>query len=42
VDYDLVHLSPSVDIDTISEALSNLYLGMDEGQALENVCLRRS
>jgi hypothetical protein len=42
VDYDLVLLSPSVDIDAISEALSNLYLVMDEGQALENDCLGSS
>jgi hypothetical protein len=39
VDYDLVLLPPSVDIDAISEALSNLRLGTDEGQALENDCL---
>jgi hypothetical protein len=31
VDYDLVLLPPNVDIDAISEALSNLHLGMDEG-----------
>jgi hypothetical protein len=36
VDYDLVLLPPFVDIDAISEALSNLRLGTDEGQALEN------
>jgi hypothetical protein len=36
VDYDLVLLPPNVDIDAISEALSNLHLGMDEGQAPEN------
>jgi hypothetical protein len=36
VDYDLVLLPPSVDIDAISKALSNLRLGIDEGQALEN------
>jgi hypothetical protein len=39
VDYDLVLLPPFVDIDAISEALSNLCLGTDEGQALENDCL---
>jgi hypothetical protein len=39
VDYDLVLLTPDVDIDAIFEALSNLRLGMDEGQALENNCL---
>jgi hypothetical protein len=38
VDYNLVLLSPSVDIDAIFEALSNLCLGTDEGQALENDC----
>jgi hypothetical protein len=31
VDYDLVLLPPSIDIDAISEALSNLCLGTDEG-----------
>jgi hypothetical protein len=36
VDYDLVLLPPSVDIDAISEALSNLCLGTDEGQAPDN------
>jgi hypothetical protein len=36
VDYDLVLLPPSVDIDAISGALSNLRLCADEGQALEN------
>jgi hypothetical protein len=36
VDYDLVLLSPSVDINAISEALSNLCLCADEEQALEN------
>jgi hypothetical protein len=36
VDYNLVLLPPNVDIDAISEALLNLRLGMDEGQALEN------
>jgi hypothetical protein len=36
VDYDLVFLPPSVDIDAISEALSNLRLDIDEGQDLEN------
>jgi hypothetical protein len=36
VDYDLVLLPPSVDIDAIFEALSNLCLCTDEGQALEN------
>jgi hypothetical protein len=36
VDYDLVLLPPSVDIDAISEALSNLRLCADEGQTLEN------
>jgi hypothetical protein len=36
VDYDLVLLPPSVDIDAIFEALSNLRLGTDEGQALKN------
>jgi hypothetical protein len=35
VDYDLV-LPPSIDIDVISEALSNLHLCTNEGQALEN------
>jgi hypothetical protein len=39
VDYDLVLLPPSIDIDAISEALLNLCLVMDEGQALENDCL---
>jgi hypothetical protein len=29
---------PSIDIDAISEALSNLCLGTGEGQALENDC----
>jgi hypothetical protein len=38
VDYNLVLLPPFVDIDAISEALSNLRLGMNEGQALENDC----
>jgi hypothetical protein len=38
VDYDLVLLPPSVDIDAISEALSNLCLGTDKWQALENNC----
>jgi hypothetical protein len=38
VDYDLVLLPPSINIDAISEALSNLRLGTDEGQALENDC----
>jgi hypothetical protein len=38
VDYDLVLLPPSVDIDAISKALSNLRLSADEGQALENNC----
>jgi hypothetical protein len=38
VDYDLVLLSPSIDIDAISEALSNLCQGTDEGRALENDC----
>jgi hypothetical protein len=38
VDYNLVHLPPFVDIDAISEALSNLRLGTNEGQALENDC----
>jgi hypothetical protein len=38
VDYDLVLLPPSIDIDAISEALSNLHLGTGEGQALENYC----
>jgi hypothetical protein len=42
VDYDLVLLPPSVNIDAISEALSNLRLGTDEGQALENDCLGSS
>jgi hypothetical protein len=37
VDYDRV-LPPFIDIDAISEALSNLHLGMDEGQSLENDC----
>jgi hypothetical protein len=36
VDYDLVLLSPDVDIDAISEALSNLRLGTGGGQAPEN------
>jgi hypothetical protein len=36
VDYDLVLLPPSVDIDAISEALYNICLVTDEGQALEN------
>jgi hypothetical protein len=36
VDYDLVLLPPSVDIDAIFEALSNLRLCADEGQTLEN------
>jgi hypothetical protein len=36
VDYDLILLPPSVDIDSISEALSNLRLCIGEGQALEN------
>jgi hypothetical protein len=36
VDYDLVLLPPNVDIDAISEALSNLRLGTNEGQAPEN------
>jgi hypothetical protein len=36
VDYDLVLLPPSVDIDAISEALSSLRLCANEGQALEN------
>jgi hypothetical protein len=36
VNYDLVLLPPFVDIDAISKALSNLCLGTDEGQALEN------
>jgi hypothetical protein len=31
VDYDLVLLPPSIDIDAISEALSSLHLGTDEG-----------
>jgi hypothetical protein len=31
VDYDLVLLPPSVDIDAIFEALSSLCLGRDEG-----------
>jgi hypothetical protein len=38
VDYDLVLLSPSVDIDAIFGALSNLCLCVDKGQALENGC----
>jgi hypothetical protein len=33
VDYDLVLLPPNIDINAISEALSNLCLGTDEGQA---------
>jgi hypothetical protein len=37
VDYDLV-LPPSIDIDVISKALSNLHLCTNEGQALENDC----
>jgi hypothetical protein len=36
VNYDLVLLPPSVDIDAISEALSNLRLCANEGQAPEN------
>jgi hypothetical protein len=36
VDYDLVLLSPDVDVDAILEALSNLCLGMGEGQAPES------
>jgi hypothetical protein len=36
VDYDLVLLPPSVDIDAISKALSSLRQCTDEGQALEN------
>jgi hypothetical protein len=36
VDYDLVLLPPSVDIDAISEALSSLRLYIDEGQAPES------
>jgi hypothetical protein len=32
VDYDLVLLPPDVGVDAISEALSNLCLGMGEGQ----------
>jgi hypothetical protein len=36
VDYDLVLLSPSVDIDAISKALSSFHLYTDEGQSLEN------
>jgi hypothetical protein len=36
VDYDLVILPPSVDVDTISEALSGLRLYTDERQALED------
>jgi hypothetical protein len=35
VDYDLVLLPPSVDIDTISKAMSSLHLYTDEGQALD-------
>jgi hypothetical protein len=31
VDYDLVLLPPSINIDAISEALSNLRLGTSEG-----------
>jgi hypothetical protein len=38
VDYDFVLLPPSIDIDAISEALSNLRLGTGEGQVLENDC----
>jgi hypothetical protein len=38
VDYNLVLLPPFVDIDAISEVLSNLHLGTNEGQALENDC----
>jgi hypothetical protein len=41
VDYDLVLLPLSVDINAISEALSNLCLGMNEGQALEERLPRR-
>jgi hypothetical protein len=36
VDYDLVLLPTIIDIDAISETLSNLHLGTDEGQAPEN------
>jgi hypothetical protein len=36
VDYDLVLLPPSIDVDTISEDLSSLRLCNNEGQALEN------
>jgi hypothetical protein len=36
VDYNLVLLPPSINIDVISEALSNLRLGTNEGQAPEN------
>jgi hypothetical protein len=35
VDYDLVLLPPSIDIDAISEALSSLHPYTDEGQAPE-------
>jgi hypothetical protein len=33
VDYELVLLPPNIDINAISEALSNLHLGTNEGQA---------
>jgi hypothetical protein len=42
VDYDLVLLPPFIDNDVISEALSNLHLCTNEGQALENDCLGSS
>jgi hypothetical protein len=42
VDYDLVLLPPSIDIDAIFEAPSSLCLGRDEGQAPKNDYLRGS
>jgi hypothetical protein len=42
VDYDLVLLSSSVDINAISEALSSLRLCNDEGQDLESDSPRSS
>jgi hypothetical protein len=42
VDYDLVLLPPSVNINAISKALSNLRLCADDGQTLENDCLGSS
>jgi hypothetical protein len=37
VDYDLVLLPPNIDIDAISEALSNLCLGTDEAKPLRMI-----